>query len=240
MVDPPESPNERVVDPGDRLSKIAHEAGVDPQAIWDHPANAELKKKRAHPEILLPGDRLFVPDKNPEQLAAKPKEVNHYQVETIPSELQVHLSLYEAPFPAGKAYEIFIDGTSRGKLATKQGGLVQFYVEPDVTEVTLVFADPPFECTLLVGHLDPIDEHGGIEQRLNNLGYACPITAPSLPSGSKAERDATEKNERLRGEAIRQFQEDAGLPLTGVMDDATNAKLDAWARERPASGAKSP
>jgi N-acetylmuramoyl-L-alanine amidase len=238
MADPPIDLNAHLVAPGDRLSKIAHERGVAPETIWDHPENAELKKKRAHGEILMPGDRVFIPEKKPEQLSVKPKEVNHFEVETIPSHIKVHLAMGAEPFPAGKSFEVVIDGVSQGKIETKGEGLVELYVEPHVTKVTLRCEDPPFECDLLVGHLDPIDESGGVEQRLNNLGYHCPITAPALPGASKAEEDAREKNKGLVARAFRRFQEDAGLPPTGVADEATLKKLDEWTHDPAARRAR--
>jgi hypothetical protein len=238
MADPPSDSDAHIVASGDRLSKIAHERGLAPETIWDHPENAGLKKKRGHAEILMPGDRVFIPEKKPEQFSAKPKEVNHYEVGTIPSQIKVHLAMADEPFPAGKSFEVVIDDVSRGKIETKGEGLVELYVEPHVTRVTLRCEDPPFECDLLVGHLDPIEEGGGIEQRLNNLGYHCPISAPALPVGSKAEEDAREKAKRLIAHAVQRFQDDAGLPPTGVADDATLKKLHEWTHDPAARRAR--
>src|ERR1700676_5647428 len=48
---------------GDHLSKIAKDNGfTDYTVIWDHPNNSDLKKQRQNPNILLPGDQVFVPD----------------------------------------------------------------------------------------------------------------------------------------------------------------------------------
>ncbi|MBI4950473.1 MAG: LysM peptidoglycan-binding domain-containing protein [Myxococcales bacterium] len=48
------------VQPGDYLVKIAAEHGTTWEAIWSHPANAELRQKRGSPDILYPGDVLAI------------------------------------------------------------------------------------------------------------------------------------------------------------------------------------
>ena len=52
-----------VVRQGDYLSKIAKDHGFsDYRVIWDHPNNSALKSKRKTPNVLFPGDSLFIPD----------------------------------------------------------------------------------------------------------------------------------------------------------------------------------
>ena len=60
-----------VVKYGDYLTKIASEHGTTWQAIWNHPANAELRAKRGSPDILYPGDVLQIPDQ-PEVPGSEP------------------------------------------------------------------------------------------------------------------------------------------------------------------------
>ena len=53
---------------GDHLSKIAKDNGfTDYTVIWDHPNNSDLKKQRQNPNILLPGDQVFIPDMEQKQ-----------------------------------------------------------------------------------------------------------------------------------------------------------------------------
>ena len=55
---------DHIVRQGEHLSGIAAEYGyTDYRSIWNHPDNAELKRKRRNPNVLHPGDRLFIPDK---------------------------------------------------------------------------------------------------------------------------------------------------------------------------------
>ena len=46
------------VAPGEWVALIAWQCGgLDAQAIWDHPNNADIKQRRGDPNILAPGDR---------------------------------------------------------------------------------------------------------------------------------------------------------------------------------------
>src|SRR3979490_2695044 len=49
---------------GEHVSRIAKQFGfADYRTIWDHPNNAALKDLRKNPNVLAPGDQLFIPDK---------------------------------------------------------------------------------------------------------------------------------------------------------------------------------
>jgi LysM domain len=48
---------------GETLATIARKYGhSDWKTIYDHPANAEFQRKRPNPNIILPGDVIFIPD----------------------------------------------------------------------------------------------------------------------------------------------------------------------------------
>jgi hypothetical protein len=49
---------------GDFLSKIAKVCGFSNyRTIWNHPNNADLKQKRQNPNVLFPGDIVYIPGK---------------------------------------------------------------------------------------------------------------------------------------------------------------------------------
>jgi hypothetical protein len=49
----------------EHISALAFLFGfLDYRAIWNHPENAALKDERQNPNVLYPGDRVFIPDKN--------------------------------------------------------------------------------------------------------------------------------------------------------------------------------
>ena len=63
---------------GDCISSIAFENGFFPDTIWNHPSNAELKKKREDPHVLLPGDMVFIPDKRPKEVSEPTNQVHKF------------------------------------------------------------------------------------------------------------------------------------------------------------------
>src|ERR1044072_5181447 len=50
------------------MATIAHQYGFDRyQTIWDHPENSGLKELRKNPNVLHPGDSVFIPEKVPRE-----------------------------------------------------------------------------------------------------------------------------------------------------------------------------
>lgn len=198
-----------VVRAGEFLTQIAHARGFDPALVWSHPANRALRERRPDPEMLAPGDILHVPPRAaPASLPVAVGQTNRYRAE-VP---RVHVRLaigaggarvanarYRAVLP-GSA-EVIAEGTTDGD------GFVELVLRPDVSRVRLVFAEIGLHYLVRVGHLDPIEEGSGLRSRLRHLGYLV-----------SAEEDGLRR-------ALRAFQFDHQLPLTGALDDATRAAL---------------
>src|SRR5690349_22189598 len=71
------SSNDYVIQQGDYVPKIAADRGFsDFKTIWDHPRNAELKSLRTTPNVLLPGDKLFIPEREV-RTEARPTDAKH-------------------------------------------------------------------------------------------------------------------------------------------------------------------
>ena len=47
---------------GDTTTKLAFEHGLFPDTLWNHPDNEDLRSKRDDPNVLYPGDKIFIPD----------------------------------------------------------------------------------------------------------------------------------------------------------------------------------
>src|SRR4051794_35831575 len=73
-------PIHRVVQ-GERISSIAQLYGFgDDKAIYEHPDNEELRKKRPNPNVLLEGDRVVIPDRAAKELECAAGKMHRFQV----------------------------------------------------------------------------------------------------------------------------------------------------------------
>jgi hypothetical protein len=81
--------SEHTVQPGDCIASIAYEHGFYWQTLWDHPDNAELKKKRESGFQLLPGDVVCIPDLRIEEVAKAPEAKHRFKLKGVPSILIV-------------------------------------------------------------------------------------------------------------------------------------------------------
>src|SRR5215471_3729102 len=70
---------------GEHLSGIAEKYGFrNYEVIWNHGNNADLKKKRINPNVLYPGDVLYIPDKVQKSQAVPTTAVHVFKV-TVPT-----------------------------------------------------------------------------------------------------------------------------------------------------------
>jgi Putative peptidoglycan binding domain len=208
-------PTDHKVQQGEYLSQIAEKYGFfHYKTIWDHPDNAQLKKLRQSPNVLLPGDTVKIPDKAEKKESRPTGQLSYFKV---PRErLFLHLALkdFDDQPLADTKCELQIAGKST-PLTTDGKGHIKVPIPRTATEATLVFKDPlvPFDLSvpIKIGHLDPVDEISGQKARLSNLGY---ITRP-----------LEEVDETVFSRSVQEFQCDLGLPVTGECDDATQGKL---------------
>jgi N-acetylmuramoyl-L-alanine amidase len=203
-----------VVRQGDYLASIAHALVFDADEVWNHPRNADLKKLRPNPNMLCPGDLLFVPDEPREGLPLAVSAANPFTA-TVPT-ATVALSFQVDGKPiAGEPFTV--EGLAREVSGTSDGdGKVQLDVPVTVREVRVVFPQRDLGYTVRVGDLDPIEEWSGLRARLSHLGFY------PWSLEEEAEGDAPGPHDRL---ALRTFQRARGLPVTGEIDDTTRAAL---------------
>lgn len=163
---------------GDYLSKIAKESGFpDYRIIWDHPNNADLKQKRQNPNVLYPGDQVFVPDRRQKEESGTTEKRHTFVVETEPLRLRLVLEdMYERPI-ANAPCALLIEGKIM-KETTQTGpdGKIDQHISQTANDGGLVLRgdETPFRDVLIpvkIGKLDPEDTLSGQLARLNNLGY---------------------------------------------------------------------
>jgi len=198
------------VQQGECLSSIAALYGFTSyRLLLDCPENAGLKSQREDPNLLLPGDRVFIPDKKP-KVEDRPTDTQHrfvLQRKRVYLELTVQVDqepVANAPYQLKVGNEIYTGSTSgEGSLSHEIDALAK--------QGTLEIQDPPLLWDLSIGALDPPNTISGIQARLANLGFPCGAADGKL-------------GPRTRG-ALRRFQVGAGLEATGNPDAVTVDRL---------------
>ena len=196
---------------GDCISSIAFEHGFFPETIWNHPGNAELKKKRKDLNILMPGDIVFVPDKRLKEIGKPTNQVHKFRVKNVPAKLDLVLKYYGEPIK-NEPYKLDIDGLkSTGK--TTSEGKISISIPPTARRGKLIVGEgeKQIEYDLDLGRLDPIDEVKGFKKRLRNLGFEV--------------GDIDNEMSDVFKNAIRMFEAQNDLEATGEINEKNRNKL---------------
>lgn len=204
------------VEQGEYLSMVAKRYGFACHAIiWNHEKNADLRRKRENPNVLFPGDLVFIPDKESKKVSINTGAVATFQVKRDPLVLRVAIkALYLGPLENAE-FEIRVDGQTK-KSVMKEDGIVEVEITPSAKKGELVIKEKgskedPITIPIEIGHLDPIDTPSGQKARLNNLSYF---------AGAPDRED-----EGLFRSAVEEFQCDQKLKVDGVCGSKTQAKL---------------
>jgi hypothetical protein len=196
---------------GECLMTIALAKGFDPQTIWDHPDNAELKELRHTYQALLAGDRLVIPDLEEKEVAVSTDTVSHFKLNVGSVKLRLRLTRHNQA-RADEAFELMIDGAAAPITGTTDGdGWIDQAIPADATRATLKLRDGVESYTLNLGHLDPHDSPAGIQQRLRSLGFYFGRVDGEIGDITAA--------------ALRRFQTAKDLGVSGEADDATVSAL---------------
>jgi hypothetical protein len=202
---------EYVVQQGDCIESIAASTGHFWQTIWNHPQNAALKTARVCPNILLPGDRVYIPDRQRKDVT-RPTDQQHRFVKKANSS-KFRICVKKAGVPrANERYVLVIDGQPYNGNTDAQGW-IEVAIPPDAQSGSLTVGIDPLHqevFSLELGGMDPLTEVSGIQMRLRNLGYPC---------ASSGEMD------EATSRAIALFQEREGLKTSGKADRDTIQKL---------------
>ncbi len=95
---------------GDCISSIATRHGLFWEKVWNHPKNARLKEQRKDPNILYPGDTLFVPEKEKKEESGATEQKHRFKKKGTPAKLRLRV-MEEEPPPQGSPQRT--SGTSR-------------------------------------------------------------------------------------------------------------------------------
>ncbi len=201
----------RPIGQGECISSIAKDTGHFWDTIWNHGLNAQLKQRRGDPNVLLPGDAVFVPAKRPKTDAGNTDQHHKFLRKGEPARLRLVLMQDGEP-RAGVPYTLEIDGRQTTGV-TNADGQVDEAIPGNARrgKLTIGAADEgQEEVPLRLGALDPVAEVSGVRDRLANLGVDVGYGA-ALDPKTRA--------------ALRRFQESEDLEVTGEPDEPTRRRL---------------
>jgi len=162
-----------VVRRGECVSSIADKHGFFWQTLWDAPENRTLREARGDPNVLLPGDRVFVPElREKEQAHCRTGSVHRFKRRGVPERLRMRFAHADEGPKANMGY-VFDDGRSERRGETDGDGYLEEWISTRLRIVTITFDDGAV-ATLQVGDLDPPQTVRGAGARLMSLGYASP------------------------------------------------------------------
>lgn len=195
-----------IVEPGECLSSLGDRYGFFPLTLWNLAENEQLRDKRQNPNVLMPGDRVFIPDRRAKSLPGATGRTHRFTRKGVPAYLRLTLLLRPASPAANEPFVLEVDGQiMRGTTDTNGGLKVPISPSARCGRLTLERRDVSFELKL--GHLAPVTVFDGARARLCNLGF---------------DVAAVEREEELvMVDQLKRFQRTRGLAESGRLDDAT-------------------
>lgn len=211
------------------MASIAERYGFFLGTLWDHPANAALKRLRGDPYALYPGDVVEIPARRPGQATGATDRLHRFRRRGVPERYQ--LQIFDEGVPRANVPYLFEIGAELREHTTDEQGWVIEWIPPQARHARLTVLsrapaddDPEHDegedddddevpislevYEIALGALDPADTPSGGAARLRALGYL-----------------ESEEDPDLVIVALYAFQVDEGLPPTGVLDGPTSERL---------------
>ncbi len=155
---------------GDCLSSIAERYGFDWSTLWNHANNAQLKQLRQDPNVIFPGDVVFIPEITAKEVDAATDALHNFKKKG-PAQFAVRLLDGDQPI-TGQAYELIIDGHSVTG-STDGDGFIRQPLPPEARQGRLIVGSGSTRnlYELNFGTVDPVTTENGVRGRLSDLGY---------------------------------------------------------------------
>ena len=232
------------VSQGECIDSIALAYGFFPSTLWIHESNSELRSLRKDPNILLPGDEVFIPDLQPGEESGATDQRHSFLRKGVPAKLKLRFlkpkedqeppeeddadgdddpSNYEDSEPVAKAQEMepvsnapfrLIIGSLTIEGQTDGDGFLEAVIPPDATEGGITF------------------DLGSPEERTLPLAFGQIDPVDTIVGARKRLRNlgyhcALEEDEITPEltEVLAQFQTDNQMTVSGELDSATKDKL---------------
>lgn len=159
---------------GDCISSIAEENGFFWETLWNHPQNEQLKELRKDPNILFPGDSVYVPDIREKEVSEPTNQVHKFRIKNAPAKFKVRI-LRDAEPRSGEQFILSIDDAEIKRGEIPPDGNIEIPIVPQAKKGKLIIGEgeEAEEYILNLGYLDPIETLSGVKARLNNVGFDC-------------------------------------------------------------------
>jgi len=197
---------------GECVSSIAKQSGLKWETIWNDGKNSQLKELRRDPNVLMPGDLLYIRKKEKKEDPCAPEQRHRFRALNQPAMLRLRV-LRDGQPQANKPYKLEVGNKTLENVTDADGKLEQ-PIPNDAGTATLTVGAPPDPVdvyNISLGHVPPAREVVGAQHRLFNMGYYHgPFDGVLGPETQTA---------------LREFQKKYQLPETGQLDSATGAKL---------------
>lgn len=228
---------------GDCIDSVALRYGFFPDTLWNHGANTELKNLRKDPNVLFPGDKLFIPDLQIREVDKATEKRHRFRRKGIPAKLHLRFlkpkdppppkdepdaasddSNYVDPDPAADAkqemepianaaFRLDVDGAEITRGQTDGDGRVKVSIPPDAVSGLFTFYPGTPEERLIPLSLGEMDPVETIIGARKRLS--------NLGYHCSLEDGITPEFK----DVVASFQRDNGLEAKGELNDETKNKL---------------
>jgi hypothetical protein len=195
---------------GEHLAQIASDYGFgDYLSIWNLSENKELRELRGNPNILFPGDQVFIPDRQIQTKDGTTETRHRFRRDSTRLILRLVIRNVDRKPLSNTSCDLVVNLITNS-LVTDDSGMIEHAIPVKVDQASLDIPDINVEFDLNIGYLDPVDEVSGQRERLNNMGYFA----------GYSQDDTTQLTW-----AVEEFQCNNKLKVTGTVDEKTKAKL---------------
>lgn len=166
------------VSQGEHLAVIALRYGfTDWNVVYDHPENEGFRTKRPNPNVILPGDRIFIPDRVQKSVQCATDATHRFRLKQTPHCVRIVLKDADGNPIANETYKLTV-GSQVYTGSTGDSGIIYREIDKKTKTAELRLDELGLGWTLQIGHLDPLHEPGtdtpiitGAKARLKNLGF---------------------------------------------------------------------
>jgi len=240
-----------IVKQGDSVESIAYDHGFFWEVLWNDPQNAELKRLRKDPNVLLPGDIVFIPDLRVKEESGATEQRHQFRVKGVPAKLRLRILETEEEEEDEDEDEEIIDLTDDFEwfeedglsetvppqgIGPKPRANVSYLLELDNGAIIQGETDDngQIECNITpnMSKARLVLEPGTADEEVIDLkiGHLDPVEKTSGVQarlnnlGFRCGPVDGVLGPRTR-RALKHFQASAGLKATGELDESTTQKL---------------